>query len=138
MVEYIDNSVIAQMSVPDMRLCIQYAVAYPERSNEVIPKLDLFSLSALTFKMPDPETFSLLKCAFEAIKRGGASPAVLNAANEVAVGAFLDGRAEFWQITDSVSEVFDNFTEAKNANALDEIIACDREARRRTAKLLGL
>ena len=103
MVEYIDNSVIAQMSVPDMRLCIQYAVAYPERSNEVIPELDLFALSALTFKMPDPETFSLLKCAFEAIKRGGASPAVLNAANEVAVGAFLDGRAEFWQITDSVS-----------------------------------
>ena len=138
MVEYIDNSVIAQMSVPDMRLCIQYAVAYPERSNEVIPELDLFSLSALTFKMPDPETFSLLKCAFEAIKRGGASPAVLNAANEVAVGAFLDGRAEFWQITDSVSEVFDNFTEAKNAHTLDEIIACDREARRRTAKLLGL
>ena len=138
MVEYIDNSVIAQMSVPDMRLCIQYAVAYPERPNEVIPELDLFSLSALTFKMPDPETFSLLKCAFEAIKRGGASPAVLNAANEVAVGAFLDGRAEFWQITDSVSEVFDNFTEAKNAHTLDEIIACDREARRRTAKLLGL
>lgn len=138
MVEYIDNSVIAQMSVPDMRLCIQYAVAYPERSNEVIPELDLFSLSALTFKMPDPETFSLLKCAFEAIKRGGASPAVLNAANEVAVGAFLDGRAEFWQITDSVSEVFDNFNEAKNAHTLDEIIACDREARRRTAKLLGL
>ena len=138
MVEYIDNSVIAQMSVPDMRLCIQYAVAYPERSNEVIPELDLFSLSALTFKMPDPETFSLLKCAFEAIKRGGASPAVLNAANEVAVGAFLDGRAEFWQITDSVSEVFDGFTEAKNAHTLDEIIACDREARRRTAKLLRL
>lgn len=138
MVEYIDNSIIAQMSVPDMRLCIQYAVAYPERSNEVIPELDLFSLSALTFKMPDPETFSLLKCAFEAIKRGGASPAVLNAANEVAVGAFLDGRAEFWQITDSVSEVFDNFTEAKNAHTLDEIIACDRETRRRTAKLLGL
>ena len=138
MVEYIDNSIIAQMSVPDMRLCIQYAVAYPERSDEVIPELDLFSLSALTFKMPDPETFSLLKCAFEAIKRGGASPAVLNAANEVAVGAFLDGRAEFWQITDSVSEVFDNFNEAKNAHTLDEIIACDREARRRTAKLLGL
>ena len=138
MVEYIDNSIIAQMSVPDMRLCIQYAVAYPERSTEVIPELDLFSLSALTFKMPDPETFSLLKCAFEAIKRGGASPAVLNAANEVAVGAFLDGRAEFWQITDSVSEVFDNFNEAKNAHTLDEIIACDREARRRTAKLLGL
>ena len=138
MVEYIDNSIIAQMSVPDMRLCIQYAVAYPERSNEVIPELDLFSLSSLTFKMPDPETFSLLKCAFEAIKRGGASPAVLNAANEVAVGAFLDGRAEFWQITDSVSEVFDGFTDAKNAHTLDEIIACDREARRRTAKLLGL
>jgi 1-deoxy-D-xylulose-5-phosphate reductoisomerase len=138
MVEYIDNSIIAQMSVPDMRLCIQYAVSYPERSVEVIPELDLFEVSSLTFKKPDTETFALLDCAIKAIKEGGALPAVLNAANEVAVGAFLDRRVEFYQITDSVSCVLDKLSKAKNAQTLEQILEYDKEARELTRDVLKL
>ena len=138
MVEYIDNSIIAQMSVPDMRLCIQYAVAYPERSDEIIKELDLFSISSLTFKKPDTETFALLACAVDAVKRGGALPAVLNAANEIAVGAFLQGRAEFYQITESVSEVLSRLGEAEQAHTLDSILEYDRAARDETRRILKL
>lgn len=138
MVEYIDNSIIAQMSVPDMRLCIQYAVAYPERSPEIIKELDLFSISSLTFKKPDTETFALLACAVDAVKRGGALPAVLNAANEVAVGAFLQGRAEFYQITESVSEVLSRLGEAEQAHTLDSILEYDRAARDEARRILKL
>jgi 1-deoxy-D-xylulose-5-phosphate reductoisomerase len=138
MVEYIDNSIIAQMSVPDMRLCIQYAVSYPERSVEAIPELDLFEVSSLTFKKPDTETFALLDCAIKAIKEGGALPAVLNAANEVAVGAFLDRRVEFYQITDSVSCVLDELSKAKNAQTLEQILEYDKEARELTRDVLKL
>ena len=138
MVEYIDNSIIAQMSVPDMRLCIQYAVSYPERSPEIIKELDLFSISSLTFKKPDTETFALLACAIDAIKRGGALPAVLNAANEVVVGAFLQGRAEFYQITESVSEVLSRLGEAEQAHTLDSILEYDRAARDEARRILKL
>ena len=138
MVEYIDNSIIAQMSVPDMRLCIQYAVAYPERSDEIIKELDLFSISSLTFKKPDTETFALLACAVDAVKRGGALPAVLNAANEIAVGAFLQGRAEFYQITESVSEVLSRLGEAEQAHTLESILEYDRAARDETRRILKL
>ena len=138
MVEYIDNSIIAQMSVPDMRLCIQYAVAYPERSPEIIKELDLFSISSLTFKKPDTETFALLACAVDAVKRGGALPAVLNAANEVAVGAFLQGRAEFYQITESVSEVLSRLGEAEQAHTLESILEYDRAARDEARRILKL
>ena len=138
MVEYIDNSIIAQMSVPDMRLCIQYAVSYPERSPEIIKELDLFSISSLTFKKPDTETFALLACAVDAVKRGGALPAVLNAANEVAVGAFLQGRAEFYQISESVSEVLSRLGEAEQAHTLDSILEYDRAARDEARRILKL
>ena len=138
MVEYIDNSIIAQMSVPDMRLCIQYAVSYPERSPEIIKELDLFSISSLTFKKPDTETFALLACAVDAVKRGGALPAVLNAANEVVVGAFLQGRAEFYQITESVSEVLSRLGEAEQAHTLDSILEYDRAARDEARRILKL
>ena len=138
MVEYIDNSIIAQMSVPDMRLCIQYAVSYPERSPEIIKELDLFSISSLTFKKPDTETFALLACAVDAVKRGGALPAVLNAANEIAVGAFLQGRAEFYQITESVSEVLSRLGEAEQAHTLDSILEYDRAARDEARRILKL
>ena len=138
MVEYIDNSIIAQMSVPDMRLCIQYAVAYPERSPEIIKELDLFSISSLTFKKPDTETFALLACAIDAIKRGGALPAVLNAANEVAVGAFLQGRAEFYQITESVCDVLSRLGDAEQAHTLESILAYDRAARDEAHRILKL
>ena len=138
MVEYIDNSVIAQMSVPDMRLCVQYAVDYPDRMSATVEELDLFSVGSLTFKKPDTETFSLLKQAVESIKLGGALPAVLNAANEVAVGAFLAGKIGFYAITESVSETLLRLSSASNAHTLEQILGYDREARRVTADILGL
>ena len=93
-VEYIDNSVIAQMSVPDMRHCVQYALSHPERCEATTEELDLFSVGRLTFAKPDTETFYLLKKAFEVISKGGALPAVLNAVNEEVVAAFLQGKIE--------------------------------------------
>ena len=138
MVEYIDNSVIAQMSVPDMRLCIQYAVAYPHRVDAAISELDLFEVSRLTFKRPDTETFSLLKCAIDAIEKGGALPAVLNAANEVAVSAFLNRKIGFYDITESVCEVCERLSGAKDVKALEAILGYDKEARILAKEVLGL
>ena len=138
MVEYIDNSVIAQMSVPDMRLCIQYAVTYPQRTQAAIEELDLFTISKLTFKRPDTETFSLLKCAINAIEKGGALPAVLNAANEVAVGAFLDRKIGFYDITESVCEVCARLSNASEVHTLNAILDYDREARELANSILNL
>ncbi|MBE6533784.1 MAG: 1-deoxy-D-xylulose-5-phosphate reductoisomerase [Ruminococcaceae bacterium] len=138
MVEYIDNSVIAQMSVPDMRLCIQYATTYPQRTKASIEELDLFSLSRLTFKKPDTETFSLLKCAINAIELGGAVPAVLNAANEIAVAAFLNRKIGFYEITESVCEITERLHSAKDATTLESILDYDREARALAKSVLNL
>ena len=129
MVEYIDNSVIAQLSVPDMRFCVQYAVNYPERGEAVIDTLDLFSVGTLHFARPDYETFSLLACAIESIKRGGALPAVLNAANEVAVAAFLDREISFYDITELVRATVTQMESSSKYSSLEDILACDREAR---------
>lgn len=138
MVEYIDNSVIAQMSVPDMRLCIQYAVTYPNREAAVIPELNLFEVGALSFKEPDTKTFALLACAIECANKGGALPAVLNAANEVAVSAFLGRRIQFYRITEAVREAVGMLERAKDARTLDEILDYDVEARRITTDLLKI
>jgi len=129
MVEYIDNSVIAQMSVPDMRLCVQYALNYPDRCEAIIDELDLFKISSLSFSRPDMDTFYLLKLAFETAKKGGALPAVLNAANEVAVAAFLDSRISFYKITELVSEVVTRLDAASESHSLEAILSYDREAR---------
>lgn len=138
MVEYIDNSIIAQMSVPDMRLCIQYAVSYPDRDEATIPELDLFDISALTFHKPDVKTFALLDCAIDCAGKGGALPAVLNASNEVAVDAFLKERTEFYRITEAVTETVSLMQSAKDTHDLEGILALDAEARRRTAELLKI
>ncbi len=138
MVEYIDNSIIAQLSVPDMRLCAQYAITYPERTNAVIEELDLFKLSKLSFARPDLDTFSLLGCAVDCIGKGGALPAVLNAANEVAVGRFLEDKIGFYTITESVCSVVDKMQYAKDIHTLEGILDCDREARRLAEKTLGV
>lgn len=130
MVEYIDNSVIAQLSVPDMRLCVQYALTAPKRNPAVIPPIDFTRLGSLTFGVPDTETFVLLREAYRAIRTGGALPAVLNAANEVAVAAFLSHRIGFCDVMDVVTESLDVLSHtAAAARPLDEILACDREAR---------
>ena len=136
MVEYIDNSVIAQMSVPDMRFCIQYALSYPDRIEAVSAPLDLSSVGTLSFGKPDTETFSLLKLAFYAAEKGGALPAVLNAANEVAVDKFLSGQIKFTQITETVSAVVEKMEKSHMLHSLDEIINADREARAYAAEII--
>ena len=136
MVEYIDNSVIAQMSVPDMRLCAQYAITYPDREMAVINELDLFAVSKLTFARPDTNTFRLLAYALDCAEKGGALPAVLNAANEIAVARFLENKIGFFTITESVCETVDRMQSAKDVHTLDGIIACDREAREIVSNIL--
>lgn len=129
-VEYTDNSVIAQMSVPDMRLCVQYALTHPARAEAVIPELDLFQAGKLTFARPDTETFPLLALARSAIASGGAVPAVLNAANEVAVAAFLEKRLTFTGIAEVVTETVERLrTSASRAQTVEEIFAFDANAR---------
>jgi 1-deoxy-D-xylulose-5-phosphate reductoisomerase len=98
MVEYYDGSVLAQLGIPDMRVPISYALAYPERLPNTLPALDLFALQTLHFYPPDLERFPCLRLAFEAARIGGTMPAVLNAANEIAVQAFLDGMIAFLDI----------------------------------------
>ena len=137
MVEYIDNSVIAQLSVPDMRLCAQYALTYPERTEAVIDELDLTRLARLSFSKPDTDTFALLKCATDSIGKGGALPAVLNAANEVAVAAFLDRRLSFYGITETVLSVVDALSEASKETTLEGILSFDRVAREMAAELIA-
>ena len=137
MVEYIDNSVIAQLSVPDMRLCAQYALTYPERCDAVIDELDFTKLSRLSFATPDTDTFALLRCATECIGRGGALPAVLNAANEVAVAAFLDRKLSFYGITESVLRVVDELSSAASEHTLDGILGYDKEARERAERIIA-
>ena len=105
MVEFCDNSVIAQLSVPDMRLCVQYAVEAPDRFEAVIPQLDLAKLGSLTFALPDADTFIPLKLARESLIKGGASSAILHSANEVAVTRFLEGEIGFTSIFDTIEYV---------------------------------
>jgi len=137
MVEYVDNSVIAQLSVPDMRLCVQYALTGPVRTQSPLAQLDLFSLGKLTFFKPDMETFVLLPCAIRAIKIGGALPAVLNASNEVAVAHFLNHEITFRQIFDTVTRVTEDLSAAGKTHDLEGILAWDLEARTLTEKYLS-
>ncbi len=136
-VEYIDNTVIGEFSVPDMRMCVQYAVDYPDRMPSVAEPLDLFSVGKLTFAPPDTEAFPLLSLAKRAMSVGGAAPAVVNAADEIAVGAFLDGSLSFEGISEAVIRTFEGMEKMSEAVTLEEIIAFDREARRLAEKIIG-
>jgi len=136
-IEYIDNSVIAQMSTPDMRLCVQYALTHPARTDAVIPQLDLTKVGKLTFAEPDTETFVLLRLALESIAAGGAVPAVLNAANEIAVAAFLNKKLTFTGIFDVVGETVERLGHARHISSIDDIFAFDSEARAIATELLN-
>ena len=137
MTEYIDNSVIAQLSPPDMRLCINYALTYPRRESGVTPSLDLASMGRLTFAAPDCETFTLLPLAFKTLREGGALPAVLHAANEETVGAFLDGRiTKFTDIQDTVCRVVDELSGYRTKAELSDIFEADAAARQRVLELI--
>lgn len=107
-VEYDDGAVIGQMGVPDMKLPIQYALFYPDRLPMPGKKLDLFDIGTLTFEKPDTDTFSGLALAYQALKKGGNMPTILNAANERAVAMFLGGRIHFLEIADIIADAMEN------------------------------
>lgn len=127
MVEFCDGSVIAQMGIPNMKLPIQYAINYPKRHNRLDNRLNLFDVHTLTFEPADTDTFACLKLAIESAKQGGIMPTVLNAANEIAVEAFLDDKIGFCEIGEIVAECMSDF---KNDSAtLKTVLNTDREAR---------
>ena len=130
MVEMIDGSIIAQLGVTDMRHPIQYALTYPERKPNCLAPLDLCKLSELTFEEPDLERFPCLGLAYRALREGGTMPAVLNAANEIAVKAFLDGKIRLSDIA-AVNESVMNEHVSTAADSLETIVAADEWARTR-------
>lgn len=135
MVEYTDRAVIAQMSVPDMRLCVQYALSYPERwESELLSPLELAKLGELHFEKPDLARFPLLALAFRAAERGGLVPAVMNAADEVAVSLFLSGKIRFPDISELVCRVTEEVSGGDPAD-LAAVAEADAAARERTAEL---
>lgn len=129
MVEYIDGSVLAQMGSPDMRTPIAYALAWPQRMETPCERLDLAKVARLDFEAADPERFPAIGLAREALREGGARPAILNAANEVAVAAFLDGRAGFLEIAAIVADTLACY-DPLAPDSLDAVLAIDAEARR--------
>ncbi len=134
MVEYIDGCVMAQLGAPDMRAPIAYALSWPERCESGIKKLDLAQIGTLTFEEPDRERFPALRLAFDALREGRTYPAVLNAANEIAVAAFLNNNIGFTDIpaiVDKTMQAHEAFTPVD----LDEYLAVDRWARETAAAL---
>lgn len=128
MIEMVDNSIIAQMGVTDMRHAIQYALTYPERKSCELEPLNFSKLSQLTFEEPDIERFPCLSLAYRALKAGGTLPAAMNAANEIAVQSFLDGEIRLSEIPRVIESVM-NRHERKAVENLEVILAVDRESR---------
>lgn len=127
-VEFVDGSLVAQIGPRDMRLPIQYALTYPQRMPGQVAPLDLRTVGALSFDAPDPVRFPCLVYARDALRRGGTAPAALNAANEVAVQLFLDGRIGFSEIPRLVRTVLDRHR-SRPAVSVEAVLAADREAR---------
>jgi 1-deoxy-D-xylulose-5-phosphate reductoisomerase len=128
LVEFIDRSCLAQMSMPDMKGPISYALSYPDRIADPIPPLELDMIGTLTFRMPDSETFPCLSYAYDAIRAGGTMPCVLNASNEEAVNAFLDGRIGFNKISLVIRKTVDSH-KARAVSGLEDIMDADRWSR---------
>lgn len=128
MVDYVDGSVIAQLGNPDMRTPISYAMAWPERIDSGVSPLDMFAVGRLDFQRPDEQRFPCLRLASQAAETGGSAPAMLNAANEVAVAAFLERHIRFSDIAVIIEDVLNR--EAVTAvESLDQVLAADRRAR---------
>ena len=135
MVEFVDGSIIAQIGVTDMKHAIQYALTYPDRRENCLPPLELAQLSELTFEEPDTDRFPCLELAYEALRRGGTAPAALNAANEIAVAAFLEGRINLPDIARINRSVIDSHA-VRQANELEIVLETDRSARAAAEDLL--
>ncbi|HEY5975276.1 MAG TPA: 1-deoxy-D-xylulose-5-phosphate reductoisomerase [Geobacteraceae bacterium] len=136
MVEYIDGCVIAQLGTPDMKAPIAYALSYPERVATGVKPLDLTSLSALTFHRPDLTKFRCLQLAYDALDAGESMPAVMNAANELAVEAFLTGRIGFTSIAATIERTMAAH-QSHRLTSLDEVLHVDRWSREKTREFLG-
>ena len=128
MVEYEDSAVIAQLGEPDMRVPIQYALTYPERVQTDLPRIDFFIKNSLTFERPKKDKFPCLELAFKAIKTGGTMPAVLNAANEIAVGKFIERKIKFTDIPKLIEKTMNAYTVVYDYT-LDDVLAADKWAR---------
>ncbi|HEY6548836.1 MAG TPA: 1-deoxy-D-xylulose-5-phosphate reductoisomerase, partial [Vicinamibacteria bacterium] len=136
MVEFVDGTVLAQLGVTDMRLPIQYALSHPERWDAAIPGMDFTRGMHLDFDPPEREKFPCLGLAYEALDAAGTWPAVLNAANEEAVAAFLDGRISFTAIAESIREVLDA-EPPRPVSRLEDVLEADRRARTRATAALA-
>lgn len=125
-VQFCDGAVIGQMGVPDMKLPIQYALFYPDRRPMNEKRLDLFELGSMTFEKPDMETFRGLKLAFDSAKEGGSMPTVFNAANEMAVRAFLKGEIKYLQIYDMIQRAMEHHVKIDNPS-VEDILQAEKE-----------
>jgi 1-deoxy-D-xylulose-5-phosphate reductoisomerase len=136
MVQYIDGSVVAQLGNPDMRTPIAYALAYPERIEAGVAPLDLFAIAKLDFVAPDFQRFPCLALAYQALRAGGTTPALLNAANEVAVAAFLERRIAFLDIPRLIEAVLGKVPRAEVC-ALQDVLDADAAARAAAREWIG-
>jgi 1-deoxy-D-xylulose-5-phosphate reductoisomerase len=136
MVEYVDGSLMAQMAIADMRIPISYALNYPERTELELPALDLEKSGPLSFETPSLDQFPCLGYAYEALREGGTMPAVLNAANEAAVGAYLGGAIAFGDIAGTIRRTMEAHT-VRREPSLEEILSADRWAREEASRQIG-
>ena len=135
LVEYKDGSVLAQLGNPDMRIPISFGLAWPDRIKTKVERLDLFDISQFDFKRPEEDRFPCLRLAREAIKQGGTSSAILNAANEVAVNEFLNNNLKFTDIAIVIDSVMSNVAQ-NNASTLDVILNDDKLARAQAKEVI--
>lgn len=135
MVEYVDGSIISQMGITDMKIPISYALAYPNRLNLKLPSLDLSRVGGLTFMAPDPERFPCLQLAYRSIEVGETMPTVLNAANEVAVHALLEGGIRFTDVPLILQRIMEEH-EIKIVRTIEDILRADQWSRERTKNLI--
>ena len=136
MVQFEDGSIKAQLGLPDMRLPIQYALAYPDRLKNSFPRFDFRNYPNLTFETPDIDTFRNLALAYEAMRKGGNMPCVLNAANEIAVEEFLKDKVGFLEISDVINACLEKISFVKNPS-LEDYINTDEETRIKARELIG-
>jgi 1-deoxy-D-xylulose-5-phosphate reductoisomerase len=136
LIQLIDGSTLAHLGYPDMRVPISYALNFPERMPVDVPRLDLAAVGALTFEEPDPETFACLRLALEAGAAGGTAPTVLNAADEIAVAAFLDEQIPFTGIAAVIERTLEQMP-GQPVTHFDDLFATDAEARERAAVSVG-
>ncbi len=136
MVQYADGCILAQMGVPDMRTPIAYSLGWPKRLDGFAKRVDFAALGSVTFEAPDIQRFPQLGYAYEALRMGGAASIVLNAANEIAVEAFLDRRIRFLDIARACRQMMDSLVLAA-PKSLEEVLAADREARIKTREVIA-